>query len=74
MTPSSNCYAQFGRQAPGQTRRCGFINVAIEHGHADLSGWCAYLCVSPPMVEAAIVLARRKGISAAQIYADVFYT
>jgi naphthalene 1,2-dioxygenase ferredoxin reductase component len=55
-------------------QRSGLVTDAIEHDHADLSGWRAYLCGSPPMVEAATVLARRKGISAAQIYADAFYT
>jgi naphthalene 1,2-dioxygenase ferredoxin reductase component len=55
-------------------QRCGLVTDAIEQDHADLTGWRAYLCGSPPMVEAATVLARRKGISAAQIYADAFYT
>ena len=54
--------------------RCGLVTEAIEQDLGDLSGWRAYLCGSPPMVEAATVLARRKGIAAAHIYADAFYT
>ena len=54
--------------------RCGLVTDAIEQDHADLSGWRAYLCGSPPMVEAASVVARRRGIAAEHIYADAFYT
>ena len=53
--------------------RCGLVTDAIEHDHGSLSGWRAYLCGSPPMVEAATVVARRKGIAAQHIYADAFY-
>lgn len=56
------------------TQRCGLVTDAIEQDHGDLSGWRAYLCGSPPMVEAATVVARRKGIAAEHIYADAFYT
>jgi naphthalene 1,2-dioxygenase ferredoxin reductase component len=55
-------------------QRCGLVTDAIEQDHGDLEGWRAYLCGSPPMVEAAIVVARRKGIAAEHIYADAFYT
>ena len=53
--------------------RCGLVTDAIEQDHGDLSGWRAYLCGSPPMVEAATVVARRRGIAAEHIYADAFY-
>lgn len=56
------------------TQRCGLVTDAIEQDHGDLSGWRAYLCGSPPMVEAATVVARRKGLAAEHIYADAFYT
>jgi ferredoxin-NAD(P)+ reductase (naphthalene dioxygenase ferredoxin-specific) len=56
------------------TQRCGLVTEAIEKDLGDLSGWRAYLCGSPPMVEAATVLARQKGIDPARIYADAFYT
>lgn len=55
-------------------QRCGLVTDAIEQDHGDLSGWRAYLCGSPPMVEAATVVARRRGIAAEHIYADAFYT
>ncbi len=54
--------------------RCGLVTDAIEQDHAHLGGWRAYLCGSPPMVEAATVVARRRGIAAENIYADAFYT
>jgi ferredoxin-NAD(P)+ reductase (naphthalene dioxygenase ferredoxin-specific) len=55
-------------------QRCGLVTDAIEQDHGDLTGWRAYLCGSPPMVEAATVVARRKGLAAEHIYADAFYT
>jgi ferredoxin-NAD(P)+ reductase (naphthalene dioxygenase ferredoxin-specific) len=55
-------------------QRCGLVTEAIEQDLPDLDGWRAYLCGSPPMVEAATVLARRKGLAPARIYADAFYT
>ncbi len=54
--------------------RCGLVTDAIAQDHADLSGWRAYLCGSPPMVEAATVLTRGRGVAAAHIHADAFYT
>jgi naphthalene 1,2-dioxygenase ferredoxin reductase component len=54
--------------------RCGLVTQAIEQDLASLEGWRAYLCGSPPMVEAATVLARQKGIDPARVYADAFYT
>ena len=53
--------------------RCGLVTDAIERDHGDLTGWRAYLCGSPPMVEAATVVARRRGIAAEHIHADAFY-
>jgi ferredoxin-NAD(P)+ reductase (naphthalene dioxygenase ferredoxin-specific) len=55
-------------------QRCGLVTEAIAKDLGSLDGWRAYLCGSPPMVEAATVLARQKGIDAARIYADAFYT
>jgi ferredoxin-NAD(P)+ reductase (naphthalene dioxygenase ferredoxin-specific) len=56
------------------SHRCGLVTDAIAQDHADLSGWRAYLCGSPPMVEAATLLARSRGVAAAHIHADAFYT
>ncbi|MFT7723051.1 MAG: 2Fe-2S iron-sulfur cluster-binding protein [Roseateles sp.] len=58
---------------PGRDR-CGLVTEAIEADLGDLTGWRAYLCGSPPMVESASLVARRKGIAAEHIYADAFYT
>lgn len=55
-------------------QRCGLVTEAIEADLQSLDGWRAYLCGSPPMVEAATLLARQKGISPEHIYADAFYT
>jgi ferredoxin-NAD(P)+ reductase (naphthalene dioxygenase ferredoxin-specific) len=55
-------------------QRCGLVTEAIEQDLPQLEGWRAYLCGSPPMVEAATMLARQKGIDPARIYADAFYT
>ena len=56
------------------TQRCGLVTDAIERDLGELSGWRAYLCGSPPMVEAATMLVRRLGITADHVYADAFYT
>jgi ferredoxin-NAD(P)+ reductase (naphthalene dioxygenase ferredoxin-specific) len=56
------------------TQRCGLVTDAIEQDHGSLAGWRGYLCGSPPMVEAATVLARRKGMAAEHIHADAFYS
>ena len=55
-------------------QRCGLVTEAIEHDWPALDGWRAYLCGSPPMVEAATRLVRRKGIAATHVHADAFYT
>lgn len=53
--------------------RLGRVTDAIEADLPDLDGWRAYLCGSPPMVEAASLLAKRKGLSPERIHADAFY-
>jgi ferredoxin-NAD(P)+ reductase (naphthalene dioxygenase ferredoxin-specific) len=57
-----------------RTQRSGLVTDAIDADLRDLAGWRAYLFGSPPMVEAATVLARRKGIEPARISAEAFYT
>jgi len=54
--------------------RGGLVTDAIERDLPELSGWRAYLCGSPPMVEAVTLLAKRKGAAAEHIHADAFYT
>ena len=46
---------------------------AVSQDWDSLAGWRAYLCGAPPMVEAAAMLARRKGVLPAHVYADAFY-
>ncbi|RZU00501.1 ferredoxin-NAD(P)+ reductase (naphthalene dioxygenase ferredoxin-specific) [Rivibacter subsaxonicus] len=55
------------------TQRCGLVTDAIEQDLGELDDWRAYLCGSPPMVEAAALVARRKGIAPERIHADAFY-
>lgn len=55
-------------------QRCGLVTDAIAADHPRLDGWRAYLCGSPPMVEAATVLARQRGVAPEHIHADAFYT
>lgn len=55
-------------------QRCGLVTDAIAHDLGDLAGWRAYLCGSPPMVEAATLLVRQQGIAPGHVYADAFYT
>jgi ferredoxin-NAD(P)+ reductase (naphthalene dioxygenase ferredoxin-specific) len=57
-----------------RVQRCGVVTEAIEHDLRDLKGWRAYVCGSPPMVEAATSLVRRVGITPDHVYADAFYT
>jgi naphthalene 1,2-dioxygenase ferredoxin reductase component len=54
-------------------QRCGLVTQAIEQDLDDLAGWRSYLCGSPPMVEAATQVVRRKGMAADHIHADAFY-
>jgi len=53
--------------------RTGLVTDAIDADLPTLTGWRAYLCGSPPMVEAATLLVRRKGIAPERIHADAFY-
>ena len=72
--PALNVQVVVASGADPATQRSGLVTDAIERDHGDLAGWRAYLCGSPPMVEAATVVVRRKGIEAAHIYADAFYS
>jgi ferredoxin-NAD(P)+ reductase (naphthalene dioxygenase ferredoxin-specific) len=69
---SLNVVVASGAEQRGQRR--GLVTEAIARDLGSLDGWAAYLCGSPPMVEAAAVLARQKGIAPARIYTQAFYT
>jgi naphthalene 1,2-dioxygenase ferredoxin reductase component len=61
-----------GEKSVGQ--RSGLVTDAIAQDWGDLAGWRAYLCGSPPMVEATTLLAQQKRVEPERIYADAFYT
>ncbi|MGV3683783.1 MAG: 2Fe-2S iron-sulfur cluster-binding protein [Acidovorax sp.] len=58
-------------RAPGC--RSGLVTEAIAADWPSLTGFRAYLCGAPPMVEATTLLVRRLGVLPSQIYADAFY-
>lgn len=53
--------------------RCGLVTDAIAQDFTRLAGFRAYLCGSPPMVEAATTLVCRLGADPRQVHADAFY-
>jgi ferredoxin-NAD(P)+ reductase (naphthalene dioxygenase ferredoxin-specific) len=53
--------------------RSGLVTDAVVNDWKDLSGWRAYLCGAPPMVEAAAMLVKQRGIQPEHVYADAFY-
>lgn len=53
--------------------RGGLVTDAFNRDWDSLDGWRAYLCGAPPMVEAAAILVKRKGVLAEHVYADAFY-
>ena len=72
--PSLSLHVVVAGGGDAAMHRPGLVTQAIEQDLGDLSGWRAHLCGSPPMVEAVTRVIRRKGIAAAQVYADAFYT
>nr|WP_315594168.1 2Fe-2S iron-sulfur cluster-binding protein [uncultured Cupriavidus sp.] len=54
--------------------RTGLVTEAVQQDFTDLHGWRAYLCGAPPMVEAATLLLKHKGVKPEHIYADAFYS
>ncbi|QAU35624.1 2Fe-2S iron-sulfur cluster-binding protein [Janthinobacterium sp. 17J80-10] len=53
--------------------RSGLVTDAVAQDWDSLEGWRAYLCGAPPMVDAAAMLVRQKGIPHEHVYADAFY-
>jgi ferredoxin-NAD(P)+ reductase (naphthalene dioxygenase ferredoxin-specific) len=55
-------------------QRQGLITDAIRADWpGGFEGWRAYLCGSPPMVEAVTQLVRSRGLAPEQVHADAFY-
>lgn len=52
----------------------GLITDVVERLEGDLSGVEAYLCGPPPMIDAAIPLLKRKGVSDNDLFYDKFTT
>ena len=71
--PSLKVHVVVSSGGDPRTQRCGLVIEAIEQDLGDLAGWRAYLCGSPPMVESAMLVARRKGLAPEHVYADAFY-
>lgn len=57
----------------GSEFRSGLVTDAVMKDFPDLSGWRAYLCGAPPMVEAASLLVKQRGVLVEHVYADAFY-
>jgi ferredoxin-NAD(P)+ reductase (naphthalene dioxygenase ferredoxin-specific) len=53
--------------------RSGLVTDAVASDWSELAGWRAYLCGAPPMVEAAAMLVKQRGILPEHVYADAFY-
>ena len=57
----------------GAGQRSGLVTDAIAHDMASLTGWRAYFCGAPAMVEALSLQASRMGAEPGHIHADAFY-
>ncbi|MDB5795406.1 MAG: 2Fe-2S iron-sulfur cluster binding protein [Noviherbaspirillum sp.] len=53
--------------------RNGLVTDAVIQDWADLTDWRAYLCGAPPVVEAATILVKQKGILPEHVHAEAFY-
>jgi ferredoxin-NAD(P)+ reductase (naphthalene dioxygenase ferredoxin-specific) len=53
--------------------RVGLVTDVIAQDIPNFNDWRAYICGAPPMVEAAAVLVKQRGIQVEQVYADAFY-
>jgi ferredoxin-NAD(P)+ reductase (naphthalene dioxygenase ferredoxin-specific) len=53
--------------------RIGPVTDAVERDWPSLEGWRAAQVGAPPMVEAATLLVRQKGVLPEHVHADAFY-
>ena len=72
--PALHLHVVVASAGDASAHRLGLVTDAIEADLPELQDWRAYLCGSPPMVEAATVLAKRLGLAPERIHADAFYT
>lgn len=54
--------------------RSGFVSDTLAEDHSDLTGAKAYVAGPPTMVDAAMAILGTRGVFAADIHADVFFT
>jgi ferredoxin-NAD(P)+ reductase (naphthalene dioxygenase ferredoxin-specific) len=59
--------------AAGANERSGLVTDAIEKDLGHLTGWRAYLCGAPAMVDALNLLVTRLGVEPGLVHADAFY-
>lgn len=57
----------------GAGQRSGLVTDAIEKDLKTLTGWRAYLCGAPVMVDALNLLVTRMGLAPSHVHADAFY-
>lgn len=57
----------------GTGQRSGLVTDVIEKDLFNLTGWHAYLCGSPAMVDALNLLVTRMGVQPKHVYADAFH-
>jgi CDP-4-dehydro-6-deoxyglucose reductase len=55
-------------------KRSGQVGAVVAEDFSDLDGWKAYLAGPPAMIDATAPLLIERGIRAADIHADVFFT
>jgi ferredoxin-NAD(P)+ reductase (naphthalene dioxygenase ferredoxin-specific) len=71
--PGLDVHIVVSEDADGSGYRGGLVTDAVAQDLPDLTGWRAYVCGAPPMVEAAQILMRQRGLPLERIYADAFY-
>jgi len=70
--PNLHVHSIVASGASGNARP-GLVTDAVMADWTDLSGWRSYLCGSPPMVDAAALVATRLGVLPNHVHADAFY-
>ncbi|MFJ3046025.1 2Fe-2S iron-sulfur cluster-binding protein [Herbaspirillum chlorophenolicum] len=73
INPNLHVQVVIATNEPGAAHRVGLVTDSVSKDWKDLRDWRAYLCGAPPMVEAATLIAKSKGIAMEHIYADAFY-
>lgn len=71
--PNLHVHVVVGAGNDNPAWRSGLVTDAFNEDWPNLSGWRAYLCGAPPMVESASMLIKKKGVLPEHVYADAFY-